>query len=278
MTKSKELNSNKINESKRVTGSNRQDKNKNLTFGEVPIKHLLVDLDGTLLGNHELPLSIDFIKQSLRTLKPYGGWRQAAKILLKINSELKTPRAQLKNSERAVAAFSKWLKKPEEEARSMLRNSIQLIFPTLKKHFYPIPGAKDFLNWAKDRYTLVLATNPVWPIEIVHLRLQWAGVDESLFKFITHVNDMVAVKPHPTYYQQILTLQDLPAQNTLLIGDDIKMDLPATAVGIRVFIVGNYKKLSPLKTGPRDATALRGSYQDLRRVLEANSNLGVPCQ
>lgn len=241
---------------------------------QIPIKHLLVDLDGTLLGNHELPLSLDFIKQSLNLLKPYGGWRRAARILIKLNSELKTPRSQLKNSDRAIEAFSKWLKKPEEEARIILRDSIRIIFPTLKKHFYPIPGAKDFLHWAKDHYTLILATNPVWPVEIVHLRLQWAGVDESLFKYITHVNEMVATKPHASYYQQILSLQKIPAEETLLIGDDMKMDLPATCVGVRVFIVGNYKKFSELLSKPTKskplAKAWRGTYTDLRAFLEDN--------
>ncbi len=148
------------------------------------IKHLLVDLDGTLLGNKALPLSLDFMRQSLQTLNRFGGWRKSASVLFAIQKEFGR-RSMRKNDVRVVELFAKKMSLSLEESRSVLRESLFIIFPKLEKYFFPIHGAKDFLDWAKDRYELILATNPVWPPEVVKMRVKWAGIDPTIFSYIT---------------------------------------------------------------------------------------------
>lgn len=235
----------------------------------LPVKHLLVDLDGTLLGNKNLSLSYDFLRQALEALKVYGGMRDAARILLSVGNELKRTSKEITNDLRLIEAFAKQTNLTVEEGRNVLREGVMKIFPTLERHFYPIQGAKEFLDWAKDHYSLTLATNPVWPSEIIELRVKWAGVDPSIFKSITHVRKMHAYKPSPDYYGEILEQEGLDAKDCLLIGDNVKMDLPATRVGIRVFIVGPYKKMTPVKLTRQKAPAWKGSYFALRRLLES---------
>ena len=244
-----------------------------------PVKHLLVDLDGTLLGNRAFPLGFDFVNRALGILRKYGGVKKAVSVLYEIGREIKNPSATtVTNDKRVVELFSRRMNLSLEEARRVLRESVTFIFPSLEKHFYPIPGSKDFLEWAKDHYPLTLATNPVWPPDIVEMRVKWAGIDPSIFGFVTHVRVMHSVKPHPEYYQDILNQQGLRAEDCLLIGDSEKMDLPATRVGIRVFIVGEQKdpKKSKKKsdknlTLPNDAKAQaqKGTYAELRQLLEA---------
>lgn len=252
---------------------------------EKPIKHLLVDLDGTLLGNRNLPLSFDFVRQALTTLKQYRGWRKAATTLLEIRRELALANpVKATNDVRVVELFAKRMDLSLDESRKILRESVSIIFPGLKKHFYPIPGSKDFLDWAKDRYPLTLATNPVWPVEIAELRVRWAGIDPSIFTQITHVTRMHACKPHPAYFEEILEQQQLSAEECLLIGDELKMDLPATQVGIRVFIVESPKNASDGKNDPTitakiqslnhpraKALAWKGTYPALRTLLESQA-------
>ena len=233
-----------------------------------PIKHLLVDLDGTLLGNRSLALGVDFGVQALASLKEYTGWRRAAKILLEINKEFSKTTSDLTNDIRVVELFSKRLKVEVDEGRKILKDSVSVIFPGLEKHFYPMPGAKEFLDWAKDHYTLTLATNPVWPVEIIELRVKWAGIDPKIFSDITHIRRMKACKPAKEYYQGILSIDELNAEDCLLIGNDVKMDLPATRVGIRVFIVGKNKEVTRLKLAGAKADAWKGSYDGLRASLE----------
>ena len=171
------------------------------------IRHLLIDLDGTLLGNRELPLRLDFAFRALYSLKRHGGWIKAVKTLRAIYFELDQVPVEIKqgltNDKRAVAAFAKAVGLPITDAAQILTKSVAELFPLLKRHFYPIPGAKEFLNWAKDHYPLTLATNPVWPEELVVLRLEWAGIDPSIFKNITHAGIMHACKPASEYYREI---------------------------------------------------------------------------
>lgn len=233
-----------------------------------PVKHLLVDLDGTLLGNRHLSLSYDFVQQALSVLKVYGGLRLGARLLLAMGREFKQASQEFTNDHRIVEIFAEQLNLSIEETRRILREGITKIFPTLEKHFYPIQGAKEFLEWAKDRFPLTLATNPVWPPEIIELRVKWAGVDPGIFGNITHARKMHAYKPSIHYYQEVLDQGGLKAQDCLLIGDNLKMDLPATRAGIRVFIVGPSKKLTPLQFPKAKASAWRGSYPMLKALLE----------
>jgi len=242
---------------------------------DAPVKHLLVDLDGTLLGNHNIRLSIDFSRQALSAMKKYGGWRKAAQTLLAINQEFRKPSIGelLTNDHRVVALFANRIGIAPEIAREVLRENVSSIFPSLKRHFYPIPGAKDFLDWAKGRYPLILATNPVWTESIIKLRVEWAGIDPSIFEFMTDVRSMRACKPSVDYYLEILKLRNLRAQDCLLVGNELKMDLPATLVGIRVFIVGPFKKLQSVTLPGSKALGWKGSYAHLRALLEGGSGM-----
>ncbi len=232
------------------------------------IESLLVDLDGTLLGNRGWILSVDFVARALRRLKPKLGTRGALNTLLDIKKAFDRPHADLTNDQRVLAIVADRLDLTVEEARQFIRNGLFQIFPQLSRHFYPMQGAREFLSWAKSRYPMVLATNPVWPEEIAHLRLEWAGIDRETFRSITHVRRMKACKPAAEYYREVLEQEGFDAAKTLLIGDDVSMDLPATRVGIAVFIVGKYRRVSALHLEGMQAPAWRGSYEALREILE----------
>lgn len=208
------------------------------------------------------------MRRAFTELKAYGSTRKIAAALMSIQREFTRPSSELTNDLRVVELFSKQMNLSVEEGRRVLREGVLLIFPDLRKHFYPIEGAKEFLDWAKGKYPLTLATNPVWPPEVVEMRVQWAGIDPKIFGSITHVRTMTACKPAARYYEGILKQEGLRAEDCLLIGDNTKMDLPATRVGIRVFIVGKKAKLGALRFTGAQAPAWRGTYAELRGLLE----------
>jgi FMN phosphatase YigB (HAD superfamily) len=239
-----------------------------------PVRHLLVDLDGTLLGNRSLPLSVDFSLRAIALLKKHVGWKRAARTLIEVHKEFDRPSKTRTNDIRVIEIFAARMGIEPDAGRTMIRTSLSIIFPSLKRHFFPVPGSREFLDWAKERYPLTLATNPVWPLEIVKLRVEWAGIDPSIFGFITYANTMHACKPAPEYYEEVLAHRKLAAADCLLIGDDVKMDLPATQVGVPVFIVGKHEKLTRLKFTGAKAPAWRGSYAHLRKMLEKSGEPG----
>jgi FMN phosphatase YigB (HAD superfamily) len=254
---------------------------------ETPVRQLLVDLDGTLLGNRPLALGVDFLKRSFSELRPLGDLRKAAAALLEINREFGRPahagEPEFTNDKRVIAIFARRMGLTLDEGRRVLREGVLSIFPKLEPHFFPIEGAKEFLDWAKERYPLTLATNPVWPPEIVAMRVQWAGIDPSIFTDITHIRKMHACKPAREFYEEVLSQRGARAEDVLLIGDNLKMDLPATKVGIRVFIIDKKrdkkrgdkraapkksKTPEPLRHEGARAPAWRGTYPALRAMLE----------
>lgn len=233
-----------------------------------PVRHLFVDLDGTLLGNRGVSLAADFVKQAFQVFKLYGGIRAGARMALAVQKEFSRPSRSHTNDVRALELIARAMNLPLEEARGVVRSALLAFFPQLERHFYPIEGAKDFLEWARQHYTLTLATNPVWPPEVVEMRVRWAGLDPAMFRTITHAKMMHACKPSLEYYQEILQHEGVDPADCMLIGNEVRMDLPAVRAGIRVYIVDPTVELSPLRPKGALAPAWRGDYADLRTLLE----------
>jgi FMN phosphatase YigB (HAD superfamily) len=235
------------------------------------VRHLLVDLDGTLLGARNVPVQLEFLFRTLRAFRKHGGLWAAWKALAAIQRELKhaPPEVirELTNDKRVAGAFANAIGLPVVEAEKVLNDAISAIFPRLERYFYPLQEAMGFLDWARTRYPMTLATNPVWPLEIVEMRMRWAGLEPSWFTRITHAASMHSAKPSPGYYREILQDQQLRAEDCMLIGNEFKMDLPATRVGIPVFIVTRDKVAQPVKTSDDAAPAWKGSFSNLKTML-----------
>jgi FMN phosphatase YigB (HAD superfamily) len=237
------------------------------------VSHLLVDLDGTLVGARDFRLATDFVIKAISAVREFGGTRKGIRalsaVLRALEGKPKPEHEGKTNAAKAVEAFGSVLGMGAEQAQTTLVQSARKIFPTLAPHFFPMPGAKDFIEWAKGHYPLILATNPVWPQDIVEMRIRWAGIDPAVFRRITLAKEMSASKPWLNYYNEVLSQEKLKAEECLLIGNDMKKDLPATQVGIRVYIVDSEaKNLKPLET-EKGISAYRGTFAHLRGMLES---------
>jgi len=113
------------------------------------------------------------------------------------------------------------------------------IFPTLKKYTGVIPEAVKMVNDAQVRgKKIVVATNPLFPLKAIKHRLAWAGLDPVKIPFIliTSYEVFHFAKPNPAYYQEILDVLGVKAQNCVMVGNDEEMDIiPARKIGIRTF-------------------------------------------
>ena len=231
-------------------------------------KTLLVDLDGTLLDNDEFTLTLSFFSKILSRLKRFGRMRvlKGARAIFK---EFETASETEVNAVRFSRVFGARLGLGQVEARALLEGEMRAVFPKLGKHFEPSPGAAEFLAWAKGRYPMVLATNPVWPQDIIELRLRWAGHAAETFDWVTDWTKMRAVKPLPEYYKGILEARGLMASECLMIGDSKKKDLPAQKLGIPVFILDDdYRdRDEPIVKRIRGSDAHKGNFLGLKKML-----------
>lgn len=233
------------------------------------VKTLLIDLDGTLLDNERWNLSVAFIKKMLGQMSARVGWRRALFGLIAVKRELEnTKNSGQSNIERGHLKFAQRLKIPEGLSEKLYRDLLKGVFPGLARYFAPKEGAKEFVSWAATQYRLVLATNPVWPSEIIEMRLEWAEIPRTNFGFISDASQMSTIKPTVKYYQDLLQKTSTRVEECLLIGNDRKMDLPATQLGIPVFLVRKAETLTSIKTRSPAAPAFRGSFRHLRELLQ----------
>ncbi len=234
-------------------------------------KNLLLDLDGTLINSGNFLLHIEFIARILPLMKRHRGWRAVWDGLKESQSVLKIPSKEKTNQERLIDAFEKHLQLSHEDASIEIFQSIMKVFPKLKSHFGKIDGAAKFVDWAKNHYTLTLATNPVWPIELVHMRMIWGGINPEHFRSVTTSDRMHACKPTIQYYQELLAQEKFEPGDCLLIGNERKMDLPATKAGIAVFLIRPDAKVMTCIQKPTEkvAGAWRGNYAQLKKMLSA---------
>lgn len=232
-------------------------------------KTLLVDLDGTLLGAYNFLAHARFIRKTLWHLRKQSGWLNSLKAMnaLQKTFYVKKFSVDVTNSEKATNAIAQVLKLPFEQSEKVLIEMMSVVFPSLKLYFYPIKGAREFLDWAHKRFPLILATNPVWPQEIIEMRVRWAGIDPAIFKTITHAKKMHSCKPDLQYYQEILAQENLQSQDCLLIGNDMKNDFPAVKAGIAVFILGKKAGLHSIPVENGCAPAWTGDFNGLKELL-----------
>jgi FMN phosphatase YigB (HAD superfamily) len=96
-------------------------------------------------------------------------------------------------------------------------------------------------------YKTVLATMPVFPLTAAVSRLSSVGLHPEDFHYISHYGNSTYLKPHPEYYQEILSKIHLDGKDCIMVGNNIKEDMVAQNLGFDVFLVtgheiGEYKK------------------------------------
>ncbi len=86
-------------------------------------------------------------------------------------------------------------------------------------------------------YTLVLATNPIFPAVAVETRLRWVGLTQADFDWVTTYENSRFCKPNLNYYRDILSTLGCPAQECLMVGNDVAEDMVAEELGMKVFLL-----------------------------------------
>lgn len=84
---------------------------------------------------------------------------------------------------------------------------------------------------------VVLATNPIFPVEAQVKRVIWAGVDPNDFALISTYENSRYCKPRPEYYIDIAAALGCRPEECLMIGNDTVDDMTAAKIGMKVFLI-----------------------------------------
>lgn len=125
-----------------------------------------------------------------------------------------------------------------DEYMVRFNNYYETSFEVVKSSTRSEPLVKDIVNILKLKgYKLVLATNPLFPLNAVEKRIKWAGLSIDDFIHITHFDVSTSCKPRLSYYMEILKEINIPANNCYMIGNDTKEDMVASELGMKTFLV-----------------------------------------
>jgi len=234
---------------------------------------VLFDLDGTLL-----PLDYEkFIEAYFAALvKRFSHLGSEPKALMKavwhgteVMMKNEGPRM---NREVFWDAFSSALgadmRHHEREFDSFYANE----FNAVRSVASPEPLANECVKELRRRgYTVILATNPIFPAVATDARIGWAGLDKSDFALITTYENSYYCKPNPKYFSDILERTGKKPSDCIMVGNDAKEDGAAAKAGIRVYLLGDCIIEREGHTAERFE---RGSFNDFKKLVDALPMLG----
>lgn len=90
---------------------------------------------------------------------------------------------------------------------------------------------------SKRGFTLILATNPIFPSVATERRIKWAGLNVDAFALYTTYENSHYSKPNIKYYEEILDKMNIKANESLMVGNDINEDMVASELGMDTFLL-----------------------------------------
>lgn len=110
---------------------------------------------------------------------------------------------------------------------------------------------------------LVLASNPIFPLNVQMKRLAWAGLDHLPFHMVTHLENMSFCKPRIEYYLEICQKINQPPETCLMVGNDAVNDMVAALTGMKTYLTNDSKNSWKVKV-------------DIDEVLQGLQIAGIP--
>lgn len=203
------------------------------------LKMILFDLDGTLL-----PMDQDvFLKQYFKTLSRNLAIKgfDSEKLIKAIWSSTE---AMLINDGKKSNEEVFWNKLAQIYGKDILNEKEKIDeyyesdFSLVKESCgFNIKANETIKYLKKQGYTLVLATNPVFPYIATKTRIGWAGLDIDDFDYITAYENSSYTKPNLKYYLEILNKFSINHENCLMIGNDVNEDMVCEKLDMKVFLM-----------------------------------------
>ncbi len=210
----------------------------------MPIRAILLDLDDTLLENDMDVFVRKYLPMFAQSVEQYIDPKQFIAVLLAgTRLMIENQDLELTNSEVFWSYFQEATGLNLPEFQSVVERFYENEFPRLRYLTKRKPEAKEIVSYCRDQgLSIVIATNPLFPMSAIEERLCWAGIPVDIFPYalITAYENMHSAKPQLSYYCEILTRVRVQAQDAIMVGNNWDDDiLPAYKTGIHTFWLTN---------------------------------------
>lgn len=205
-------------------------------------KAILFDLDGTLLPMDTEKFILYYIKELAGKVAHLIDPQEFSKLLWNAtHAVIKNVDEQKRNEEVFQEAFLSSVSVSREEIWPIFDTFYAETFPQFSHLTEPNALAPQVVQAAIDAgYTVVVATNPLFPRVAIEHRLAWAGVKELPFAKVTVYEDCHFTKPHLQYYKEICTEIGVEPEDCIMVGNDMQEDMVASKLGMKTFLVEGY--------------------------------------
>ena len=237
------------------------------------IKHILFDLDGTLLPMDQSVFIKGYFGALIKYFGQLGLDETAAYTGLKVSVKAM---AQNEGSMLNEDVFWKVFLEYNEGDREELTRSTKVFY---RDHFESVvratcgfnPLSNEVIQLAKSKgYDVYLLTSPMFPKEATSVRVKCAGLDFNDFKEVTTYENYHFCKPNVAYFQEVMNKFQLDPTECLMIGNDVQEDTVVKHLGTSVYLVTDDlidRNNTDISTIPH------GSFQELIAYIQALPDL-----
>ncbi len=232
------------------------------------ITTVLFDLDGTLLPFEQDDFVKIYFSELCRKLAPMGYepqhtvksvWGGTKAMVMNDGSRL--------NSEAFWETFNA-MNPGLPDARPACDEFYTHEFEKAKASLKYIPDRRPMIERLKSAgLRVVLATNPIFPLDGVRTRMAWVNLAPEDFGLVTWYDNSTFCKPNPKYYQEILGKIGAAPEECIMVGNSVSEDMAAATLGMDVFLANEFVE----NPDSRDYSGYRqGSLDDAERYILEN--------
>ena len=208
------------------------------------IDTILFDLDGTLLQFDQDEFIAVYFSKLTKMLAGLGlNAETAVKALWAGTKTMMQNDGAKLNSDRFWEVFAGMtemsgdrLKAIENACDAFYENEFDSIKSILKNGDPGLPG-RMIQSLKLQGFTLVLATNPLFPMCAVTTRLKWTGLAPEDFCLVTNYSNSTYCKPNPNYYREIFGKIGKEPSQCMMVGNNSREDMCAGDLGAATFLV-----------------------------------------
>jgi FMN phosphatase YigB (HAD superfamily) len=245
------------------------------------LKAVLLDLDNTMVIFDEPLFYQHYIAAAYRSFSDIMSEDEFSKHLLSAIATLRHNNGDMDNLAYFLEAFRDGKNIDNETIWQRFNHFYNTVYDTLPVRVSTPSGLKRTLDRLRQmNLTLVVATNPIFPLYVQLKRLTWAKIDKVPFDLITHIQNMSFVKPNLGYYREICTKIGLSPGHCLMVGNDPVNDIIAGKAGLKTYLTTdaaevNYSSLT--QTSKASTTANGADMPDFTgafaRIIDVVENL-----
>jgi HAD superfamily hydrolase (TIGR01549 family) len=206
------------------------------------LKAILFDLDNTLILFNENEFYDRYFKCITDTFSDVMPAEQFQETLKAATISLLQNQGTISNAQFFMDVFAADMPHRREELWQRFLHFYKTEFNRLERIVSQpefLHGVFDYL--VKTDIKLVLASNPIFPMDVQRQRLAWAGLAHVPFDFITHIENMSFCKPRFEYYQQVCQQIDESPETCMMVGNDPVNDMVAARAGLKTYLTTDVK-------------------------------------